>query len=127
MRQPWQRPGITSCSTCAILLYDGTPLQDAQRGLDNPVALQVGYLGHRKPEPAAIDFGVMLAEPGARHRRYNRCAVQTLRSCRHDDAAELRVVDPFQRSALVHVPVIHHLDDVAHRRAWNPVAPRGLE
>jgi hypothetical protein len=37
-------------------------------------------------------------------------------SRRHDDAADLVVLDPFEHAALVHVAVDHDLVDVAHRR-----------
>jgi predicted CDP-diglyceride synthetase/phosphatidate cytidylyltransferase len=38
-----------------------------------------------------------------------------------DDAADLVVLDPFEHAALVHVPVVHDLADVAHRGAGDIV------
>ena len=45
----------------------------------------------------------------------------------HHDAAQLRMILPLQRAALVHVRIGHHLGQLAHRRARHPAALQQLE
>src|ERR1700739_3616093 len=85
--------------------------------LNDAALCEIGDLARRQSEPAAVDFGIMLAELWARCRRHSVCTVKPQWRCRDDDMADLVMLDPFEHSALMHVPVVHDLADVAHRGA----------
>src|SRR6516165_11530264 len=93
---------------------------EARTAALNDAALsEIGNLGRRQSEPAAVDVGIVLAELRTGGCRHFVSAVKTQWRGRDDNAPDLVVLDPFEHAALVHVRVVHDLADVAHRGARN--------
>src|SRR5579863_338790 len=94
---------------------------------DDALLLQRQYLIGGQSKPATVDLFVVLADRWAGHRCHTLRAVQPQRGCRYDDVAKLRMLDPLQHAAAVHMRIVHHLWDSAHRRAWNAILLRRHE
>src|SRR6516164_715657 len=98
---------------------------EARTAALNDAALsEIGNLGRRQSEPAAVDVGIVLAELRTGGCRHFVSAVKTQWRGRDDNAPDLVVLDPFEHAALVHVRVVHDLADVAHWGTRN-AAPLG--
>ena len=76
-------------------------------------------------EPRAQDGRGVRTQRMAGLERPRRDAGKAQRRVRHDDAAVLRMVLPLQRTARVHVGIVHHLLQVAHRRVLDAAIHAG--
>src|SRR5215467_10528661 len=104
MRTAFQSPasaGVHSFSAgVAGIAHSGDGCRTSS---DNAVLFERGYLSGRQFEPVAVDLTVVLAELRAGHGVDRVGAVEAQRRRRHDDAADLIVLDPFEHATLVHV------------------------
>ncbi len=76
------------------------------------------------PQPAAVNFVVVLTDPRTGHSRRDVGAMhsQWCRRQHHAPLLKFGMIDPLQHAAFVHVLIVHHLTDIAYRAQRNSKA-----